>query len=39
MIASAQITNTEIFGSTAVLVFKLLSRKGLFLNKQDNRNC
>ena len=32
MIASAQITNTEIFAFIAVLVCKLLSRKVLFLN-------
>ena len=38
MIASAQITNTEIFAFLAVLVFKLLSRKVLFVNKKDNRN-
>ena len=39
MIASTQITNTEIFAFIAVLVFKLLSRKVLFINKKDNRNC
>ena len=39
MIASAQIPDTEIFAFTAVLVFKLLSRKVLFVNKKDNRNC
>ena len=39
MIASTRITNTEIFAFTAVLVFKLLSRKVLFINKKDNRNC
>ena len=38
MIASIQITNAEIFALTAVLVFKLLSRKCLFINKKDNRN-
>ena len=32
MIASTQITNTEVFVFMAVLFFKLLSRK-------DNRNC
>ena len=31
MIASTQITNTEIFPFMAVLVFKLLSRKVLFI--------
>ena len=39
MISSTQITNTEIFAFIAVLVFKLLSRKVLFTNKKDNRNC
>ena len=38
MIASTQITNTETFAFIAVLVFKLLSRKVLFINKKDNRN-
>ena len=38
MIASTQITNNEIFAAIAVLVFKLLSRKGLFINRKDNRN-
>ena len=39
MIASAQITNIEIFAFIFVLVFKLLSRKVLFINRKDNRNC
>ena len=39
MIASTQTTNTGIFAFTAVLVFKLLGRKVLFLNRKDNRNC
>ena len=39
MIASAPIANTEIFALIAVLVFKLLGRKVLFINKKDNRNC
>ena len=39
MTASAQITNTEIFAFTAVLVIKLLSRKVLFINRKDNRDC
>ena len=39
MIASTQITNTEIFVCIAVLVFKLLSRKVLFINRKDNRHC
>ena len=34
MIASAQITHTEIFAFIAVLVVKLLSRKGLFKQKR-----
>ena len=38
MIDSIQKTNTEIFVFTAILVFKLLSRKVLFLNRTDNRN-
>ena len=39
VIASTQIANTEIFAIKAVLHFKLLSRKVLFINKKDNRNC
>ena len=39
MIASVQITHTEIFALIAVLAFKLLSRKVLFINRKDNRNC
>ena len=39
MIASMQTTNTGIFAFIAVLVFKLLSRKVLFINRKDNRNC
>ena len=38
MIVSTQITNTEIFASIAVLNFKSLSHKVLFINKKDNRN-
>ena len=34
MIASTQLTNTEIFAFMAVLVFKLLSRKVLFINRK-----
>ena len=37
MIALTQITNTEIFAFIAVLVFKLLSRKVLFIYRQDNK--
>ena len=39
MFASTQITNTEIFAFIAVLVFKLVSRKVVFINNKDNRNC
>ena len=39
IIASAQITNTKILAFIAILVFKLLSRKVLFINRKDNRNC
>ena len=39
MIASTQITNTEISALIAVLVFKFLSRKVLFINRKGNRNC
>ena len=39
MIASTQIANPEILTFIAVLVFKLLSRKVLFKNRKDNRNC
>ena len=39
MIASTQITNTKIFAFMTVLVFKLLSRKVLFINRKDNINC
>ena len=38
MIASRQITNTEIFTLIAVEVSKLLSHKVLFKNRKDNRN-
>ena len=34
MIASTQITNTEIFAFISVLVLKLLSRKVLFTNRK-----
>ena len=39
MISLTQITDTEIFAFIAVLVFMLLSRKVLFINRKDNRNC
>ena len=38
MIASTKIKNTEIFAFMAVQVFKLLSRKVVFINRKDNRN-
>ena len=34
-----QIINTKIFAFIAVLVFKLLGRKVLFMNTKDKRNC
>ena len=39
IIASTQITNTEIFAFIVILVFKLWSRKVLLINRKDNRNC
>ena len=39
MITSTQIINIEIFTFIAVLVFKLLSRKVLLINRKDNSNC
>ena len=39
MIVSPHITHTEIFAFITILVFKLLSRKVLFINWKDNRNC
>ena len=40
MIVPTQVTNTEVFAVIAILAFfKLLSRKVLFLNRKDNRNC
>ena len=39
MIASTEIANTEIFAFMAVLVFKLLNRKFLFINRKGSRNC
>ena len=39
MIASAQVTNTEIFAFMSVPVSKILSRIVLFINRKDNRNC
>ena len=37
MIALTQITYTEIFAFIAVLVLRLLSRKVLFTNREDNK--
>ena len=37
--APIQITKTERFAFVAVLVFKLSSRKILFINRKDNRDC
>ena len=39
MIASTQVRNIEISVFIAVLVFKLLSRKVLFINRKDKINC
>ena len=39
MIASTQITNTETIAFIHVQIFKLLTRKGLLINRKDNRNC
>ena len=39
MIVLIQITNTKIFAFIAVLFFKLLSRKVLLMNRNENRNC
>ena len=42
MMASTQITNTEVFPIIVVIVvivFKLLSRKVLFINRKNNKNC
>ena len=39
MSALTLITHTEVFAFAAVLVFKLLNHKILFINRKDNRNC
>ena len=39
MIGSAQIKNTGFLTFIVVIFFKLLSRKVLFINRKDNRNC
>ena len=38
IIGSTHITITEIFGFIAVLVFKIMRSKVLFINRKDNRN-
>ena len=38
MIPSTQIINTEMFAFIAVVAFRLLSNKILFVNRKDNRN-
>ena len=38
MIISTQLTNTEIFTFITALIFKLLDRKILFLNRKVKRN-
>ena len=38
MIASIQITNTETFSFVVALVFRLSSRKVLFINRKGNTN-
>ena len=38
-IVLTQITKTEIFAFIVVVVFKLLSREVLFINRKGNRNC
>ena len=37
MIILTQVTNTEIFASIVILVFKFLSRNVLFINRKDNK--
>ena len=39
MVIYIYINITEIFAFIAVLVFKLLSRKLLFIDRENNRNC
>ena len=38
MIASTELTNTEIFAFIAILVLNLLSRKVLFTKRKERRN-
>ena len=37
MLISAQITNIETFAFIAVLAFRLMSSKVLFINRKDNK--
>ena len=37
MIGSTQVTNTEILAFAAVLIFKLLSRQVLFIQKRQKK--
>ena len=39
MIASTQKTNAKTFTFIVALVFKVFSRKCLFINRKDIRNC
>ena len=39
VIASTQITSTEMLSFIVVLVFQLLSCKLLFINRKENKNC
>ena len=39
MIALTQVASTEILAFIAVHVFKLLSRRVLFISEKDKRNC
>ena len=39
MIASTQITSTEVFAFITLLVLRSFSRKVLFMNREDNRTC
>ena len=39
MVVLTQITNTELYAFTAVLVFNSLSGKVLVKKRKDNRNC
>ena len=39
MIASTQITNTEIFTFIAVPIVMLLNRNVLFINRKEYKNC